>query len=355
MNDDGEGTRRQALGRLGGAWGQGAGLCVLAGMGGYLPRDGRDNAELAKTYGVTEDWIYSRTGIRRRRILPAGQNTSDMAVEAARAALADSGTDPADLTHVLVASCAPDGLVPNTACTVERKLGLSGLVALDFNVACSGFLYGLYLTSAIVRLEPGAVVLLVAAEAMSRLCAPGDRSVNVIFGDGAGAAVVTARRGALVVEDIVVSSDGKNAGILTANGGGSRAAYASPDSRVGEDYFLRMEGREVFRLAVSRMAGVSLALLARNGLSPADVDLFVPHQANGRIIEAVGDRLGIPAARTAAYIEDVGNTSAASIPLALEQARAQGRLRPGGRVLLASFGAGFTWGAALVRVDAAAS
>ena len=340
------------------------GLCVIKGLGGYLPEGVRTNAQLAQTYGVTEDWIYSRTGIRQRRVLPPGQNTSDLAVEAARAALADSGTDPAKLTHLLLASCSPDGLVPNTACTLERKLGLRGLMAMDFNVACSGFVYGLYLAAAIVRLEPGAVVLLVAAEAMTRLCAPADRNVNVIFGDGAGAAVIgsagpgecdgrsdTGRSG-LVVDDVLVSSDGTHGHILTADGGGSRAAYASPDSRVGEAYFLHMQGREVFRHAVAGMTEASLSLLGRNGLTPDDVDLFVPHQANGRIIEAVGERLGIASAQTVLALENCGNTSAASIPLALNDAREQGRLQPGRRILVTGFGAGFTWGAALLRVRA---
>uniref|UniRef100_I2PX15 3-oxoacyl-(Acyl-carrier-protein) synthase III n=1 Tax=Desulfovibrio sp. U5L TaxID=596152 RepID=I2PX15_9BACT len=340
------------------------GLCVIKGLGGYLPEGVRTNAQLAQTYGVTEDWIYSRTGIRQRRVLPPVWNTSDLAVEAARVALADSGTDPAALTHLLLASCSPDGLVPNTACTLERKLGLRGLMAMDFNVACSGFVYGLYLASAIIRLEPGAVVLLVAAEAMTRLCAPGDRNVNVIFGDGAGAAVISSAgpgeyggRGdtggsGLVVDDVLLSSDGTHGYILTADGGGSRAAYDSPDSRVGEAYFLHMQGREVFRHAVAGMTEASLTLLGRNGLTPADVDLFVPHQANGRIIEAVGERLGITPERTMLALENCGNTSAASIPLALEQAREQGRLSPGRRILATSFGAGFTWGAALLRVRA---
>ena len=342
----------------------GRGVCVIKGLGGHLPEGVRTNAQLAQTYGVTEDWIYSRTGIRQRRVLPPGQNTSDLAAEAAQAALADSGTDPATLTHLLLASCSPDGLVPNTACTLARKLGLRGLMAMDFNVACSGFVYGLYLAAAIVRLEPGAVVLLVAAEAMTRLCASGDRNVNVIFGDGAGAAVIGSAgsgedcgRGdtggsGFVVDDVLVSSDGTHGHILTADGGGSRAAYASPDSRVGEAYFLHMQGREVFRHAVAGMTEASLSLLGRNGLTPADVELFVPHQANGRIIEAVGGRLGIAPERTVLALENCGNTSAASIPLALEQARVQGRLSPGRRILLASFGAGFTWGAALLHVRA---
>lgn len=329
------------------------GPCRILGLGGHLPDQVRSNAALARAFGVTPEWIASRTGIRERRILPAGQDASDMGLGAARAALADGGVAPGSLSHLLVASCAPDGLVPNTACRLERKLGLSGLMAMDFNVACSGFLYGLYLGAGIVRLEPDARVLLVATEAMSRLCAPGDRDVNVIFGDGAGAVVLGAGEGGLVLTDILLSSDGTHGDLLTADGGGSRAAYASPDSRVGERYFLRMRGREVFRHAVNRMAEACHGLLGRNGLTPEAVDVFVPHQANGRIIEAVGERLGLPADRTVRNLEHCGNTSAASIPLALAEAWRQGRFRPGQRVLLAAFGAGFTWGAALLRVDGA--
>ena len=328
------------------------GSCRILGLGGHLPEQVLSNTELAQRFGVTPEWIASRTGIRERRILPAGQNASDMGVLAARAALADSGVAADGITHLLVASCAPDGLVPNTACTMERKLGLSGLVAMDFNVACSGFLYGLYLGAGILRLEPDARILLVATEAMSRLCDPGARNVNVIFGDGAGAAVLGAGQGnGLALADILLSSDGSQGDLLRADGGGSRAAYASPDSRVGEAYFLRMQGREVFRLAVCRMSEVCLALLARNGLSVDDIDVFVPHQANGRIIAAVGERVGLGPDKTVVTVGHSGNTSAASIPLALAEARQAGLIRPGQRILLAAFGAGFTWGAALLRVE----
>ncbi|WP_428561403.1 MAG: beta-ketoacyl-ACP synthase 3 [Solidesulfovibrio sp. DCME] len=328
------------------------GTCRILGLGGHLPEQVLTNTELAQRFGVTPEWIASRTGIRERRILPAGQNASDMGVLAARAALADSGVAAGAISHLLVASCTPDGLVPNTACTLEHKLGLFGLVAMDFNVACSGFLYGLYLGAGILRLEPEARILLVATEAMSRLCAPGERNVNVIFGDGAGAAVLGAGTGAgLVLGDILLGSDGRQGDLLTADGGGSRAAYASPDSRVGEAYFLRMRGGEVFRQAVCRMSQACLTLLARNGLSVDDIDLFVPHQANGRIIEAIGERIGLGPDRTVVTLGHCGNTSAASIPLALAETRQAGLIRPGQRILLAAFGAGFTWGAALLRVE----
>ncbi len=288
-----------------------------------------------------------------------GRQTSDMAAEAAREALKASGTHAGQITHVLLGSCAPDGLVPNTACVLAHNLGIAGPMAMDFNVACSGFLYGLYLARAILLLEPGARILLVTAEAMSRICGWHERNVKIIFGDGAGAAVIAGDgghdgggeggHGPLDVEDVLIAADGARSGILSANGGGSRSAYASAEDRVGEAYFLSMQGQEVFKLAVQRMTEASRKILARNGLAAADVDLFVPHQANLRIIEAVGQRLGVGPERTHVCIERCGNTSGASVPLTLADAVAAGRVRPGARVLLAAFGAGFTWGAALLR------
>jgi len=324
--------------------------CRILGLGGYLPESVLSNDELGRIFNLPDDWIFSRTGIRERRILAPGQDTSDMALVAARAAIADAGIAADQITHILLASCAPDGLIPNTACTLERKLGLTGLMAMDFNVACSGFLYGLYLARAILSLEPQAKILLVTAEAMSRICDAQSRNVRILFGDGAGAAVIGGGEGpGASVEDVLLSSDGTHGEILATNGAGSRAAYASPDDPVGDGYFLRMNGREVFKHAVCNMTEVCQSLLVRNGLRPEDIDLFVPHQANLRIIEAVGQRLGIPAENTHRYIEHCGNTSSASIPLALEDAARQKRLRPGDCILLASFGAGFTWGAALLR------
>jgi len=324
--------------------------CQLRGLGGYLPSRVLKNEELARTLGVSEEWIFSRTGIKERHILEQGQNTSDLALHAALEALSDSGLAPGEITHLLLGSCSPDGLVPNTACTLERKLGLTGLVALDFNVACSGFLYGLYLAGAILNLEPEAKVLLVAAEAMSRICDWRDQNVSILFGDGAGAAVLTGGGSeGMTIEDIFLSSDGGPGELLTAHGGGSRAAYHSPEASVGEGYFLHMQGREDFKHAVKRMTEACRTILERNGLTPDDIDLFVPHQANLRIIEAVGEKLGFPAEKVVLHLEHCGNTSAATIPLALAHCKKMGLMRPGLRILTAAFGAGFTWGSALLK------
>lgn len=325
-------------------------FCRIMGLGGHLPDQVLSNSDLAGMFGVTEDWIFSRTGIKERRVLARNEDTSDLGVASARAALAASGVPAAEITHLLLGSCSPDGLVPNTASILEHKLGLSGLMALDFNAGCSGFLYGLYLAAAILRLEPRAKILLVAAEAMSRICDGGDLNVKVLFGDGAGAAVLGGDDSqGIVLADVILSSDGAHGGLLTADGGGSRAGYTSGRDYVGDRYFLRMQGREVYKHAVHRLTEVCCALLDRNGLRAGDVDLFVPHQANRRIIEAVGKRLGLMENKVLFYLEYCGNTSAASIPLSLAHARDMGLLSPGRRILLAGFGAGFTWGAALLH------
>ena len=284
--------------------------CRILGLGGYLPDRVLSNSELAGKFGVTEDWIHSRTGIKERRILARDEDTSDMGAAAARAALVESGVPAGEITHLLLASCSPDGLVPNTACTLEHKLGLSGLAAFDFNVACSGFLYGLYLAAAILCLEPEAKILLVAAEAMSRICDKGNLDVKALFGDGAGAAVLAGGGSqGIALLDVLLSSDGAHGQLLTADGGGSRARYASALDMVGDGYFLRMQGREVYRHAVCRLTEVCLTLLDRNGLGAGDVDLFVPHQANRRIIEAVGKRLGLAETGVLYHLEHCGNTS----------------------------------------------
>jgi len=324
-------------------------LPVIRGIGGYLPDTLLTNAELAKQYGLTEEWITSRTGIEERRILAPGENTSDLGVRAARRAIADSGIAPEEITHLILGSCAPDGLVPNTSTIVQRKLGLSRLISLDYNVACSGFLWGLYLSSAILTLEPKSKVLLVTAEGMSRMAKGSGAGVRILFGDGAGSAVITSSGEGFSIKDIYISSDGTHGETLTAFGGGSRAGYGSPDDRVGDDYFLKMDGGKVFKHAVLLMTEAVEIITERNGLTLDDFDLFIPHQANMRIIESVAEKVGLPREKLVMTLQKSGNTSAASIPLAIKSAREQGLMKRGQRILLASFGAGFTWGSAIIE------
>lgn len=321
--------------------------CYVHGLGACAPQRILSNEELCSMVDTSDEWITTRTGIKRRHILAEGENISDLGVCAAREALAEAGLAPGDVTHFLFGTCTPDMLCPSSACTAGAKLGIGRIPAYDFNAACMGFLYGLYQCRMLLALEPDARILLVCADAVSRRTNWEDRSTCVLFGDGAGAVVVSARKEGAVarLEDVLCISDSALWNLITI-GGGSAVNYA-PGAPIGEDFFLAMQGREVFKHAVRGMTQTCRDILARNGRGTADVDLFVPHQANMRIIEAVGARLEISGQRVFMNVADYGNTSAASVPLALWDARRQGRMPGRTRVLIAAFGGGLTCGAAL--------
>ncbi|MEG2172950.1 MAG: beta-ketoacyl-ACP synthase III [Desulfovibrionaceae bacterium] len=323
--------------------------CHILGMGTYVPSRILTNADIATFVETTNEWITSRTGISQRHVLAEGENTSDAGLAAAQAALAESGLQASDLTHVFVATCTPDALCPSVACIVAGKLGCGPVMALDFNAACSGFLYGLSLVQGIISAQPHAKILLLCAEGLTRRVNWQDRATCVLFGDGAGAVVIsgdkTHSKGLL--EDVACASDGTLQHLITI-GGGTAKSY-KPGDPVTEDFFVQMQGREVFKHAVRNMTAVCLDLLKKNTLSIADVDLLVPHQANMRIIEAVGSRLEIAPDHVFTNVQNYGNTSSASVPIALVDARAQGRIGTGSLVLMTSFGSGLTWGAALIR------
>ena len=330
--------------------------CHICGLGSYVPPKILTNRDLEKLVDTSDEWIMSRTGIRQRHILDSGVNASDAALVAARAALTDAGDSAGELTHIFVATCSPDYFCPSTACLVAGRLGLSArseghgahVMCMDFNAACSGFLYGLELARSALALRPDAVVLLIGAEALSRRIDFSDRSTCVLFGDGAGAVVLRgAGTGCLWrVRDSVCCADGSMHDLIVM-GGGSAMEVKKGDA-LPDDFFLAMQGREVFRQAVRSMTAESLAMLERHGMQVSDIDLFIAHQANLRIIEAVGSRLGIAEDKVFINVQDYANTSAATLPLALDDARSQGRLKPGMKVLLATFGGGITWGAALL-------
>ncbi len=330
--------------------------CHICGLGSYVPPKILTNRDLEKLVDTSDEWIMSRTGIRQRHILDSGVNASDAALVAARAALTDAGVSAGELTHIFVATCSPDYFCPSTACLVAGRLGLSArseghgahVMCMDFNAACSGFQYGLELARSALALRPDAVVLLIGAEALSRRIDFSDRSTCVLFGDGAGAVVLRgAGTGCLWrVRDSVCCADGSMHDLIVM-GGGSAMEVKKGDA-LPDDFFLAMQGREVFRQAVRSMTAESLAMLERHGMQVSDIDLFIAHQANLRIIEAVGSRLGIAEDKVFINVQDYANTSAATLPLALDDARSQGRLKPGMKVLLATFGGGITWGAALL-------
>lgn len=320
---------------------------VIAGVGAWLPPRVVTNDELAAYLDTTDAWIRSRTGIGSRHWVDPGTATADLATEAGARALRSAGFSRVDA--VVVATATPDRQVPATAPEVAARLGLTGVAAYDVAAVCSGFVYGLATAAGLIATGTAARVLLIGAEAYSTIIDPKDRSTAVIFADGAGALVLRAGQaiesGAIGPCDL--GSDGEHGDLAMVPAGGSRQRSTGVAARA-EDYYFQMRGNDVYRHAVERTAASARAAVARAGWRLSDVDRLVAHQANIRIIGAIAERLGIPAERQVSNIEHVGNTAAASIPLLLAHAAADGRLLPGHRVLLAAFGSGLTWGATTV-------
>ena len=328
----------------------------IQGLGTYVPTKRITNVDLMSLVDTNDEWIVSRTGIKARHMLADDENGSDAGTEAALKALEDAGIAAEDITHVLTATCTPDYLCPSTACIISGKIGSHGAMAFDLNAACTGFVYGLDVANSILAGKPGAKVLLVGSEAFTRRLNWEDRTTCILFGDGAAATVLTNGEAgtpkrclpsAPRLRDVRCGADGRQYPLLTV-GGGTNRNY-KPGDPVQDDFYLQMQGREVFKQAVRSLSAVCSELLEDNGLTLEDIDLFIPHQANLRIIEAVGDRLKLESEKIFVNLDEYGNTSAASIPLGIGDACAQGRIRPGSRVLLSAFGGGFTWGAALLE------
>jgi 3-oxoacyl-[acyl-carrier-protein] synthase III len=305
----------------------------IVGLGHKLPDRVVPNGPIAERIGVDSEWIVRRTGIRERRYAAPEERTSELATAAARRALQDAGLKPSDIDLVLVATMTPDELTPNTAPLVAHALGAERAGAIDVGAACTGWLSGLQLGAGQIESGRAERVLLIGAEILTRLTDFDDRKTAALFGDGAGA-VVLGPEGDGEIGPITLAADGSLADTIFAT---------------HEDRKIRMDGHDTFQNAVKRLSEATVAAMARAGLELDDVDLFVYHQANGRILRAIGERLELPPAKVADYIGELGNTSAASIPLALGLLREDGRLRPGHRVLVAAIGAGFTWGAGVME------
>ncbi|MFD8009706.1 beta-ketoacyl-ACP synthase III [Streptomyces sp. NPDC058955] len=324
---------------------------VIAGVGGFVPPRVVTNDELAQRLDTSDAWIRTRTGIAQRHVVDPGTTTGDLAVEAGARALKNAadadGTGRATADLVIVATTTPDRLCPATAPSVATRLGLTDVPAYDIAAVCSGFVYALQAGAAAVTSGFADRVLVIGAESFSTILDPGDRTTSVIFGDGAGAVLLRAgtpdEPGA--VRDVHLGSDGAMADLITVRGGGAEERSRGGAPRE-EDRYFRMEGKSVFFAAVRRMAESSRTVLGRTGWAVEDVDHLVGHQANSRILHAVAEQLGLPPERAVLNIDRVGNTSAASIPLALVDAVADGSLRAGDRLLLTAFGGGATWGSA---------
>jgi 3-oxoacyl-[acyl-carrier-protein] synthase III len=318
---------------------------IIEGVGSYLPERVLTNRELAETVDTSDEWIVERTGIRERRIAAPGELTSDMAVAAALAALENARTSVDEIDLVLVATSTPDQTFPATATAVQAKLGITRGVAFDLQAVCSGFVFALTTADAFIRSGQATNVLVIGAETFSRILDWTDRTTCVLFGDGAGAVVVKAWHGSGNLGDRGIlagrlRSDGRYADKLYVDGG------VSSTGTVGH---LRMEGREVFKHAIVNMTAIMDETLAAAGARPDDVDWFVPHQANIRILEGTARKFGIEPGRVVVTVDRHGNTSAASVPLALDVAVRDGRIKRGDLVLMEAMGGGFTWGAVLVR------
>jgi len=318
---------------------------IVSGCGAYLPSRIVTNAELARRIETSDDWIVQRTGIRERRIAADGEMTSDLAIKSAEAALANAGMTGTDIDLIVLATSTPDETFPATATRVQAAIGMVRGAAFDVQAVCSGFVFALSVADNFLRVGQARSALVIGAETFSRILDWTDRTTCVLFGDGAGAVVLTSAEGAAGKGDRGILSthlfsDGRYHDALYVDGG--------PSSTMTTGH-LRMEGREVFRHAVVKLAEAVDAAIAANGVTAGDIDWLVPHQANRRIIDGMGHRLGLPPEKVVLTIDRHANTSAASIPLALAEAAGDGRIRPGHLVLLEAMGGGFTWGSALVR------
>lgn len=317
----------------------------VIGCGSYLPERVVTNAELARMVDTSDEWIVQRTGIHERRIAADGEMTSNLAIAAARQALRDADTNGSDIDLIVLATSTPDRTFPATAVRVQAAIGMTSGTAFDVQAVCSGFVYALSVADSMIRCGQARRALVIGAETFSRIIDWQDRSTCVLFADGAGAVVLEATQGEGTTADRGVlsthlHSDGRQEDLLYVDGG------VSSTGTVGH---LRMQGREVFKHAVQKLADVVEEALSANGLAPADIDWLVPHQANRRIIDATAKKLGVPAERVVMTVDRHANTSAASIPLALAEAAGDGRIRPGELVLIEAMGGGFTWASALVR------
>lgn len=325
--------------------------CSIIGTGSYMPERVLTNDELAKIVDTSDEWITSRTGIKERRIAASNETTSDMASAAARKALEMAGVAASELDLIVVATVTPDMFFPSTACLVQSKIGASNAIGFDISAACSGFLYALQTGRHYLNAGPRTTALIIGAEKLSSLINWKDRNTCVLFGDGAGAVVVRRDDRAKApgrVLSTVMGCDGTLANLLKVPGGAA-ACPITPENVNDRPNTIHMEGRETFKHAVTRMLEASQEALKKSGHSADEIKLVIPHQANLRIISAIAERLGVPEERTFVNLDKYGNTSAATIPVALDEANRGGRIHRGDIILLVAFGGGFTWASSVIE------
>jgi 3-oxoacyl-[acyl-carrier-protein] synthase-3 len=319
----------------------------ISGTGSYAPTKVLTNADLERMVATSDEWIRERTGIRERRIAATGEACSDMAIVAGRRALDAAGVAAADLDMILLATCTGDYPLPATACLVQHHLGATKAAACDISAACCGFVYALSMADAYIKTGMRHV-LVVGSEVMSAVTDWTDRNTCILFGDGAGAAVVSASDADRGILSTHLRSDGNLCELIAVPGGGSRTPAC--EKVVAERLqFIKMKGNETFKVAVRMLEEIARETMEANSLQLKDLDLYVPHQANARILNAVADRLGLPIEKVMLNLDRYGNTSAASIPIALDEAVRAGRIKERSLVMLGAFGAGLTWASALIR------
>jgi 3-oxoacyl-[acyl-carrier-protein] synthase-3 len=320
----------------------------IVGVGAGIPEKVITNHDLEQEIDTTDEWITTRTGIRERRIAPPDIATSDLAAQAAQQALHQVGKSAEEVDLIVVATATPDMPWPATACLVQAKIGAVRAAAFDLNAVCTGFVYALWLAAQAVETGAYRCVLVIGADILSRQVNWEDRSTCVLFGDGAGAVVLAPVEHPYGVLSGVLGADGTGAPLLNVPAGGTREPL-SPEMIARKRHTIHMRGREVFKFAVTIMGEAAVQALEQAGISPDEVSLFIPHQANIRIIQAAAERLNLPMERVFVNVDRYGNTSAASIPIALYEAWQQGRLRAGDVAVVVGFGAGLTWGACVIR------
>jgi 3-oxoacyl-[acyl-carrier-protein] synthase-3 len=321
----------------------------IVGTGAAVPKKLLTNADLEKLVDTSDTWIRERTGIRERHIVSEGEKFSDLCTTASAEALKRAKMKPEDLDMILVGTISSDMLFPATSCLVQRNLGATRAAASDVSAACAGFLYGLHLADGLIQSNKAENVLVVGGEILTRYVDWTDRSTCVLFGDGAGAVVLQATKGDHGILGSSMKSNGNYSDFICMPGGGSNRPANDAKSIEEKLPFIKMKGNETFKVAVKAMADVSSALLAEQGFTKEDVKVFIPHQANERIIDAVGERMKFPAERVYKNVDRYGNTSSASIPIALDECVRGGLIKTGDLVLMTAFGAGLVWGSVLVR------
>lgn len=320
----------------------------ITGIGSYLPTKVLTNYDLEKMVDTSDEWIIQRTGIRERRIVENGVVTSDLAAQASLRAMEDAGVTSQDIDMIITSTITPDHFFPSTSCYLQHKLGATRAGAFDILAACAGFIYALSIGENFVNSGAVKTVLVVGAECLSKITDYTDRTTCVLFGDGAGAVIIQKSPGKHEIISTKLAADGSRADVLIIPGGGSKnpSSFESVQQR---SHYIQFRGKEVFKLAIHNMTNLIMETAEKNGLELNDINLIIPHQSNIRIIEATMEKLGLPLEKAFINIDKYGNTSSASVPIAIDEARKEGRLKKGDIVMLVAFGGGLTWGSSVIR------